>query len=62
MKLDANQLARFIATYEINARSVILVDKGDIVTVIINSVIIFNISKELTKEFFYFSTIFNIKI
>ena len=54
MKLDANQLARFIATYEINARSVILVDKGNIVTVIINSVIIFNVSKELVKEFFWF--------
>ena len=54
MKLDANQLARFIATYEINARSVILVDKGDIVTIIINSVIIFNVSKELVSEFFWF--------
>ena len=52
MKLDANQLARFITTYEINARSVILVDKGDIVTVIINSVIIFDVKKELVKEFF----------
>ena len=52
MKLDANQLARFITTYEINASSVILVDKGDIVTVIINSVIIFDVKKELVKEFF----------
>lgn len=52
MKLDANQLARFIATYEINARSVILVEKENVVTVIINSVIIFNVSKELVKEFF----------
>lgn len=52
MKLDANQLARFIATYEINARSVILIDKGDIVTVVINGVIIFNVKKELVKEFF----------
>lgn len=52
MKLDADQLKHFIATYEINARSVILVDKGNVITIIINSVIIFNVKKELIEEFF----------
>lgn len=52
MKLDANQLAKFIETFEINARSVILVDKGNVITIIINAVIIFDVKKELVKEFF----------
>ena len=52
MKLNNVQLARFIETFEINARSVILVDKGNVITIIINSVIIFNVKKELVKEFF----------
>ena len=52
MKLDAKQLAKFIETFEISARSVILVDKGNVITIIINSVIIFNVKKELVKEFF----------
>lgn len=52
MKLDAKQLAKFIKTFEINARSVIMIDKGNVITIVINSVIIFNVKKELVKEFF----------
>lgn len=52
MKLDSKQLEQFIATYEINARSVIMIDKGNVITIVINSVIIFNVKKKLVKEFF----------
>ena len=54
MKLDSKQLTNFINIFEIKADSIILVDKGDIVTIIINSVIIFDVSKELVSEFFWF--------
>lgn len=52
MKLNSNQLNNFINTFEIKANSVILVEKGNIVTIIINSVIIFDVPKELVSEFF----------
>ena len=52
MKLNSNQLNSFINTFEIKANSVILVEKGNIVTIIINSVIIFDVPKELVSEFF----------
>jgi len=54
MKLNSNQLNNFINTFEIKANSVILVEKGNIVTIIINSVIIFDVPKELVSEFFWF--------
>ena len=52
MKLSEEQLNRFTEIFEIKARSVILIEKQDMVTIIINSVIIFNVKKELVKEFF----------
>ena len=52
MKLNNEQLAKYIDIFEISARSVILVDKGNVITIIINSVIIFNVKRELVKEFF----------
>ena len=51
MKLNKKQLDKFIRVFEIKANSVILINKGRKVTVIINSVIIFNVKKELVKEF-----------
>ena len=52
MKLNNEQLAKFIDAFEINTRSVILVDKGSVITIIINSVIIFNVKRELVEKFF----------
>ncbi len=52
MKLNEEQLKRFTETFEIKAKSVILIEKENVATVIINSVIIFDVKKELVKEFF----------
>lgn len=52
MKLNEEQLKRFTEIFEIKARTVIMIEKQNVVTIIINSVIIFNVSKELVKEFF----------
>lgn len=51
MKLDSKQLARFIEKFEIKANSVILIDKGNVIIIVINSVIIFDVKKELVEEF-----------
>ena len=51
MKLNEKQIKRFTEIFEIKAKSIILIEKEDIVTIVINSVIIFDVSKELVKEF-----------
>ena len=52
MKLNEEQLKRFTEIFEIKAKSVILIKKQNVVTIIINSVVIFDVPKELVKEFF----------
>lgn len=51
MKLNKKQIKRFIEVFEIKAKSIILIEKENIVTIVINSVIIFDVSKELVREF-----------
>ena len=52
MKLSEEQLNRFTEIFEIKTKSVIFIEKQAVVTIIINSVIIFDVPKELVKEFF----------
>ena len=52
VKLNEVQLKRFTEIFEIKAKSVILIEKKNKITVVINSVIIFDVKKELVKEFF----------
>ena len=52
MKLNEEELKRFTEMFEIKAKSVIMIEKQNVVTIIINSVIIFDVKKELMKEFF----------
>lgn len=52
MKLNKKQIKRFTEVFEIKVKSIILIEKENIVTIVINSVIIFDVSKELVKEFF----------
>ena len=52
LKLSEAQLERFTEIFEIKVKSVILIEKKNVVTVVINSVIIFDVKKELVKEFF----------
>ena len=52
MKLTEEQLKRFTEVFEIKAKSIIMIDKGRNVTIIINGVRIFDVNKELVKEFF----------
>ena len=54
MKLNEKQLIRFTEIFEIKAKSVILIKKQNVVTIIINSVVIFDVKKELVKEFFFY--------
>ena len=51
MRLNEKEIKRFTEIFEIKAKSIILIEKEDIVTIVINSVIIFDVSKELVKEF-----------
>ena len=51
MKLNEVQLKRFTEIFEIKAKSVILIEKKNKITVVINSVIIFDVKKEILKEF-----------
>lgn len=51
MKLNEVQLKRFTEIFEIKAKSVILIQKKNKITVVINSVIIFDVKKEILKEF-----------
>ncbi len=51
MKLSQEQLDKFIETFQIKAKSVVLIKKKGKVTVVINSVIVFDVNKELVKDF-----------
>ena len=51
MKLNEVQLKRFTEIFEIKAKSVILIEKKNKITVVVNSVIIFDVKKEILKEF-----------
>ncbi len=51
MRLTDKQLKRFTKVFEIKAKSIIMIDKGRKVTIIINGVRIFDVKKELVKEF-----------
>lgn len=51
MKLSSEQLRRFTEVFEIKAKSVILIEKKNVITIVINSVIIFDTKKELIAEF-----------
>lgn len=51
MTLTEKQLKKFTKKFEIKAKSIIMVDKGKKVTVIINCVRIFDVKKELVEEF-----------
>ena len=51
MRLTDKQLKRFTGKFEIKAKSIIMIDKGRKVTIIMNSVRIFDVKRELVKEF-----------
>ena len=51
MRLTEEQLKRFTKKFEIKARSSILIDKGKVITIVINEVRIFNVKRELVEEF-----------
>ena len=51
MRLNEKEIQKFTEIFEIKANSIILIEKESVVTIIINSVIIFDVSKELVKEF-----------
>ena len=51
MKLSSEQLKIFTEVFEIKAKSVILIEKENVITIVINSVIIFDVKKELVAEF-----------
>lgn len=51
MKLSSKQLKRFTEVFEIKVKSVILIEKKNVITIVINSVIIFDVKKELVAEF-----------
>ena len=53
MKLNEKQIKRFTEIFEIKVKSIILIEKEDVVTIVINSVIIFDVTKELVKEFLF---------
>ena len=51
MRLTDKQLKRFTEKFEIKAKSIIMIDKGRKVTIIINGVRIFDVKRELVQEF-----------
>ena len=51
MKLTKNQLKRFTEKFEIKTKSIIMIDKGNVITIIINGVRIFDVKRQLIKEF-----------
>lgn len=55
VKLNEVQLKRFTEIFEIKAKSVILIEKKNKITVVINSVIIFNVKKRNLKGIFKLS-------
>lgn len=51
MKLTEKKLKRFTEIFEIKVKSIIMIDKGNVITIVINGVRIFDVKKELVKEF-----------
>ena len=51
MKLTDKQLKRFTEIFGIKAKSIIMIDKGNVITIVINGVRIFDVKRELVKEF-----------
>ena len=51
MRLTEEQLKRFTEIFEIKAKSIIMIDKGNVITIVINGVKIFDVKRELVKEF-----------
>ena len=51
MRLTEDQLKIFTQKFEIKARSIIMIDKGKVITIVINGVRIFDVKRELVKEF-----------
>ena len=51
MKLTDKQLKRFAEVFEIKAKSIIMIDKGNVITIVINGVRIFDVKRELVREF-----------
>ena len=51
LRLTDKQLKRFTEVFEIKAKSIIMIDKGRKVTIVINGVRIFDVKKELVQEF-----------
>ena len=51
MRLTDKQLKRFTEKFEIKAKSIIMIDKGRKVTIIMNGVRIFDVKRELVQEF-----------
>ena len=54
MRLTDKQLKRFTEVFEIKAKSIIMIDKGRKVTIIISSVRIFDVKRSSYKSFFNF--------
>ena len=51
MRLTEKQLKRFTEVFEIKVKSIIMIDKGNVITIVINGVRIFDVKRELVKEF-----------
>ena len=51
MRLTDKQLKRFTEVFEIKAKSIIMIAKGRKATIIINSVRIFDVKRELVHKF-----------
>lgn len=52
MKLNKKQIQKFTDTFGIKAKSIIMIDKGNVITIVINGARVFDVKKELVKEFF----------
>lgn len=52
MRLNHKQMRQFVKKFEIKAKSIIMIDKGNRVTIIMNVTKIFDVDKNLVKEFF----------
>jgi len=51
MKLNEKEVERFTQIFEIKAKSILMIDKGKVITIVINSTRIFDVKRELVKEF-----------
>lgn len=51
MKLTDKQLQKFTNTFSIKAKSIILIDKENVITIVINGARMFDVKKELVRKF-----------